>query len=162
MEFLTNDEYLKLIKIARKFNSNYLDIVHDAILKGKTFEVSIKLLNFGGKKYHTVNLVDKTIGVYENVCKDCNRNLPSSMFRICFNLNSKYLGNQCNDCKKKYVRDRYHSVKEVRQKILDSCKKRLSTQKYKDYQKEYRRQNSEKNKVYQKEYKKKNKLHLTE
>lgn len=162
MEFLSNDEYLKLIKVSKKFNSNYLDVVHDAILKGKTFEASLKLLNFGSKKYNTVNLIDKTIGIYENVCKKCNRNLPASMFRICHNLNSKYLGNECSDCKKKYVRDRYHSIKEVRQKFIEASKIRAQGQSYKDYQKEYRKLNSEKNKAYQKEYKKKNLLTLKE
>ncbi|AZB17602.1 hypothetical protein EG352_07390 [Chryseobacterium indologenes] len=131
--------YDKLIEVAKVIDPiNYLDIVHDHILSGK----SLKSLKYD---YLTVNKYDTTIfeGV-EKVCNLCNKILPIAMFTLRIQNGRTYTGNQCKTClSKRNSEQRKHKCKtdEVyRAKFLEYNKKRRSSPDYKEYQKEYQKE----------------------
>lgn len=115
---ISESDYNQLIRIAKSIDSqNYMDLVHDHLLTGKSMHV----LKYD---YLTVNIYDTTI--YEGtgkVCNTCNEIKPVACFYVSENSGKKYLRNRCLDCDCKIVMAKYHSDADFREKWMNRVKK---------------------------------------
>lgn len=121
--------YDNLLRIARTIDPvNYMDIVHDHILTGKSMK---------GLKYNYFTVVEcdtlKHSGTC-NTCSKCNTIKPMSEFLLKETRGKKYIMNTCNVCRIKRI-------------VEVKAKKYKSDPTYRDAQKKYSKNYYDRNKT---------------
>lgn len=135
--------YEQLIVLAKKIDpNNYMDLVHDQILTGKSF----KELKFNYKSC-AENDFTQDFGT-ANTCIKCNEVKPIACFRVISKMGRKYVTNVCKDCNMRYFRERYNNNSEFKSKVKKSWKKHYDSNReyYVNRSRKYRTENSEKSK----------------